>query len=59
MKNLYEQRKENARQSAIEWQLDFDNHNYSYDELAEWTSFFYMLGSKYGLLEEFRENGII
>ena len=59
MDTYYARRKEQARQAAIEWQLDFENHNYSYEELAEWTSFFYLLGSKYGLLEEFRENGII
>ena len=55
----YEKQKETARQAAIEWQLDFDNHNYTYSELAEWTSFFYLLGKKYGLLGEFRENGIL
>ena len=55
----YQKCKERAREAAIEWQHDFDNHNYSYGELAVWTLFFYKLGRKYGLLEEFRENGII
>lgn len=31
--NYYQKRKEQVRQEAIEWQLDFNNHNYSYYEL--------------------------
>ncbi len=56
MKTYY-QRKEEARQKAIKWQLDFNN--YSYKELADYGEYFYKLGKKYGLLKEFRENGII
>ena len=56
---MYKEMKEKIRQEAIEWQLDFANHNYSYNELAEWGNYFYKLGKKYGLLKEFRENGII
>ena len=33
----YARAKENARQKAIEWQLDFNNHNYSYGEISEYT----------------------
>ena len=33
-KKTYSELKEEARNKAIEWQLDFDNHNYSYGELA-------------------------
>ena len=54
----YQKRKESARQEAIEWQLDFENHNYSWGELFEWAEHFEKLGRRYGLLEEFRENGI-
>ena len=63
MKNIanrnYEIAKENARQKAIDWQLDFCNNNYSYSELAEWADYFRKLGKRYGLLKEFKENGII
>ena len=55
----YTRAKENARQKAIEWQLDFNNHNYSYGELAEFTEYFTRLAKRYGLMTEFRENGII
>ena len=55
----YAREKENARQKAIEWKLDFNNHNYSYEELAEFTEYFTRLAKRYGLTEEFRENGII
>lgn len=55
---MYQKNKEAARQKAIEWQMDFENHNYSWGELAEWQSYFERLGRRYGLLSEFRENGI-
>ena len=54
----YETKKEMARQEAIDWQDDFRNHNYSYGELAEFTTHFEQLGRQYGLLKEFHENGI-
>ena len=55
----YTREKENARQKAIEWQLDFNNHNYSWGELAVFAEYFTKLAKRYGLTEEFRENGII
>lgn len=55
----YARAKENARQKAIEWQLDFNNHNYSWGELASFAEYFTKLAKRYGLTEEFRENGII
>ena len=57
-KTIYETKKEMARQEAIDWQNDFGNHNYSYGELAEFGEHFEKLGRRYGLLKEFRENGI-
>lgn len=55
----YKARKAAARQSAIDWMNDLDNHKYSYDELAEWQAHFKKLGRRYGLTAEFRENGVI
>lgn len=55
----YEQKKEEVRQEAIDWQGDFCNHNYSYGELAYYSGYFEKKGRRYGLLKEFRENGII
>lgn len=57
--NKYQYYKEKYRQEAIEWQLDFGNHNYSWGELAYWGDYFYEKGKRYGLLKEFKENGII
>lgn len=54
----YKDQKEQARNKAIDWQLDFANHNYSWGELANWGEYFERLGRRYGLLKEFRENGI-
>ena len=56
--NKYQINKIKARQKAIEWQADFPNNNYSWGELAEWAAYFERLGKRYGLLGEFRENGI-
>ena len=55
----YQENKEKARQKAIEWQRDFDNHNYSWGELAYYSDYFERLAKRYGLVGEFRENGII
>lgn len=55
----YKERKEEARQKAIDWQYDFANHNYSWLELAQWQQYFEKLARRYGLTEEFTENGII
>lgn len=55
----YQKAKKRAIDKAVEWQMDFENHNYSYGELAEWQSYFTKLAKRYGLVREFRENGII
>ena len=54
----YAKRKENARQIAIDWQLNESDYPYSYGGLAILTNYFYRLGKRYGLLKEFRMNGI-
>lgn len=56
--NNYQKQKEKARSKAVDWQLDFENHNYSWGELADFGEYFEKLGKRYGLLKEFRENGI-
>ena len=55
----YYERKGKVRQEAIDWQLDFENHNYSWYDLMIYGDYFYKLGKRYGLLKEFKENGII
>ena len=57
--NAYQRAKERARNKAVEWQNDFCDHNYSYGELVYWQDYFERLAKRYGLVEEFRENGII
>ena len=54
----YAEGKETARQIAIDWQLNESDYPYSYGGLAILTNYFYRLGKRYGLLREFRENGI-
>lgn len=55
----YEMKKELARNEAIEWQLDFSNNNYSYYDLMLYEEYFYKKAKRYGLIREFKENGII
>jgi hypothetical protein len=56
---LYRRYKVSAEYEAIEWQLDFNNHNYSYSELAAWQEYFERRARRYGLVKVFQENGII
>lgn len=55
----YQIEKEKARQEAIDWQNDFNNHNYSWHELYMQQIRFEKLARQFGLRKEFRENGII
>lgn len=55
----YAERKEKARQEAIEWQNDLCNHDYFMSELAAFADYFGKQAKRYGLTKEFRENGII
>ena len=61
MKKTYQEKKEEIRQQAIEWQLSFsdDENRFYYSELAYTCEYFEKKGKRYGLLREFRENGII
>lgn len=54
----YQEMKDKIRNEAIDWQYDFENHSYSWGEVAAWAEYFERLGRRYGLLTEFRENGI-
>ena len=57
--NKYKEKKEKVRKEAIEWQNEFAYHNYSYSELAYYQLYFENKGKRYGLIREFKENGII
>lgn len=57
--NKYQIGKIKARNKAIEWQIDFELCNYAWSDLAYFCEYFTKLGKRYGLLREFRENGII
>lgn len=59
MKN-YKERKEAIRNEAIEFQNTFyEGKQWFYSEIADIQEYFEKQGKKYGLLREFRENGII
>ena len=57
--NKYRKEKEKARNEAVRWQADFADHNYSYGELSRFSAYFEAKARRYGLVKEFRENGII
>lgn len=51
--------KEKAIQYAIDWQQWQSEQDLSYSELIDWQNLFNTIASKYDLLDEFIENGII
>ena len=55
----YQERKEEARNEAIEWQYSVGEKNYYMSEMAEFYAHFLKLAKRYGLIKEFKENGII
>ena len=55
----YQEHKEQARQQAKDWQLWESEQSLSYGELAYYSSHFKKLGKRYGLLKEFRNEGIL
>ena len=57
--NKYQQAKERARQKAINIQQLFSENSYSMSDLAGFAAYFEKLGKRYGLVKEFKENGII
>lgn len=58
-RTYYETKKEQVIDIAIDWQNSFSNGiSYHYSTLADWQGFFEEYGRRYGLLTEFRENGI-
>ena len=50
---------EKAERIAIYWQNIASAGNFSYNWFSKWESVFQKIGEKYGLLEIFRENGIL
>ena len=55
----YDKAKQHAREEAIAWQSEFEQHNYSWEELAMWYAYFEYKAKRYGLKREFKVNGII
>ena len=51
--------KAELREIAISWQYNFNRFNYDYFDLSGWNNFFEEYGRKYGLLKEYKENGIL
>ena len=54
----YQRMKRRARDTALCWQEKFRDSSMSWGELAEAQDYFEKLGKRYGLLAEFRENGL-
>lgn len=57
--NNYQIMKAATRQMAIDWQHSFGESDHSYEELINAETVFEKLGKRYGLLKEFRANGIL
>ena len=57
--NNYTKYKERAIQEAKEYQLWASEQSLSWGEVAAYCDYFYHKAQQYGLVKEFRENGII
>lgn len=55
----YQAKKEKVRDEAIDWQYSIGEKNYYMSEMAYYYEYFYKLAKRYGLIKEFKENGII
>jgi hypothetical protein len=55
----YQEKKADVREKAINFQQVFSECDFSYSEIIEYQDYFLKQGKRYGLLKEFRENGII
>lgn len=53
----YAERQQDLREKAIFWQ--YAEYDWSYYELSLWNEYFRENGKRYGLLQEFRNEGII
>ena len=51
--------KAEARQEAIEWQFRQSNLNLSCQDVCDKAEYFRVLGKKFGLIREFKENCIL
>lgn len=55
----YAEKQDYLRELAIDFQSNFNDLWFSDFELAVIRNYFYVNAKRYGLLKEFRENGII
>lgn len=55
----YEKKKSLARQLAYDWQLDHQTQPHSWQWCIDWYARWERIGRKYGLIREFKENGIL
>jgi len=51
--------REEARQEAIEIQNWISQNSLSYSGLCDYQEYFRVLGEKFNLIDEFKENGLI
>lgn len=58
MAKTYQRGKEAARQAAMDWQIEAAEGAMYYSDLEKAGNRFHKLGKRFGLLQEFRENGI-
>ena len=57
--NKYKQGKEQAKAKALEWSINEAQRPKSWGEYAEQVAQLERLAKRYGLIKEFKENGII
>ena len=56
--DTYKEKKASAYELALDYQYNFASLSWSYGELADICAYFEMIGKRYGLYREFKENAI-
>lgn len=59
VKKTYKEEKEKARQEAIDLQIELSDRCLSYGGLSIIYNFLQNIGRRYGLIKEFKENGLL
>lgn len=57
--NYYKRKKEELRAEAIQFQLEHQEKHLSWWDIADYTQTLEERAKKYGLVKEFKENGIL
>lgn len=57
--SYYQKKKQELRELTKDFQLQFNQENYSWWDVCEFTNWIYEQAKRFGLVRELKENGVI